>query len=252
VLGEWGPRVPFWAAAALAGIAFLYGLAVLPESLPRDKRMAFSWRRANPFGALALLRSHPELTGLSVVNFLLFFAHHIFSAVFVLYAAHRYGWSTAEIGTSLALWGVLDVLIQGVAVGPVVKRFGDRKTMEFGLIMGAIGLAVLGMAPDGLTFVLGIFVSALWGFAMPTLQSLMTRLVSESEQGQLQGANMSVSSIAGIASPLFFGWVYSISVGPAAVVKAPGLSFLLAAAILLAAGLMGLAVSRRAVRRSVP
>jgi MFS transporter, DHA1 family, tetracycline resistance protein len=252
VLGEWGPRVPFWAAAVLAGIAFLYGLIVLPESLPREKRMAFSWRRANPFGALKLLRSHPELTGLSIVNFLLFFAHHIFSAVFVLYAAHRYGWSTAEIGMSLALWGVLDVLIQGLAVGPAVKRFGDRRTMVFGLLIGAIGLAVLGVAPDYRIFVLGIFVSALWGFAMPTLQSLMTRRVSESEQGQLQGANMSVSSIAGIASPLFFGWVYSISVGPAAAVDAPGLSFLIAAAILLSAGLMGIAVSRRAVRRSEP
>jgi MFS transporter, DHA1 family, tetracycline resistance protein len=249
VLGEWGPRVPFWAAAVLAGIAFLYGLVVLPESLPPEKRMAFSWRRANPFGALKLLRSHPELTGLSIVNFLLFFAHHIFSAVFVLYAGHRYGWSTAEVGMSLALWGVLDVLIQGVAVGPAVKRFGDRKTMVFGLVIGAIGLAVLGLAPGDRIFIAGIFVSALWGFAMPTIQSLMTRLVSESEQGQLQGANMSVSSIAGIASPLFFGWVYSISVGPAAAVDAPGLSFLIAAAILLGAGLMGLAVSRRAVRR---
>ena len=252
VLGEWGPRVPFWAAALLAGIAFLYGLIVLPESLPPEKRMPFSWRRANPFGALKLLRSHPELTGLSIVNFLLFFAHHIFSAVFVLYAGHRYGWSTAQVGMSLALWGVLDVLIQGLAVGPAVKRFGDRKTMVFGLVIGAIGLAVLGLARGDRIFIAGIFVSALWGFAMPTIQSLMTRLVSESEQGQLQGANMSVSSIAGIASPLFFGWVYSISVGPGAALDAPGLSFLIAAAILLAAGLMGLAVSRRAVRRSAP
>src|SRR5687768_7850665 len=81
-LGEFGPRVPFWAAAGLSGVAFLYGLFVLPESLREVKRMAFSWARANPFGALRLLGSHPELTGLSVVNFLLYFAHHVFSAVF--------------------------------------------------------------------------------------------------------------------------------------------------------------------------
>src|SRR3546814_14591962 len=81
--------------------------------------MDFSWRRANPFGALKLLRSHPELTGLSAVNFLLYFAHHVFSAVFVLYAAYRYGWSAWEVGLVLALAGALDMLVQGVLVGPL-------------------------------------------------------------------------------------------------------------------------------------
>lgn len=209
LLGEWGPRVPFWAAALLGGIAFLYGLLVLPESLPREKRMAFSWTRANPFGALKLLRSHPELSGLSIVNFLLYFAHHVFSAVFVLYAAFRYGWSSWEIGLSLALWGVLDVGVQAILVGPVVKRLGDRKTMAIGLFFGAAGLALLGLAETGWAFIAGIFISSLWGLAMPTLLSLMTQRVSESEQGQLQGANMSVASVAGILSPLFFGWIYS-------------------------------------------
>src|SRR3546814_17800100 len=93
--------------------------------------MDFSWRRANPFGALKLLRSHPELTGLSAVNFLLYFAHHVFSAVFVLYAAYRYGWSAWEVGLVLALAGALDMLVQGVLVGPLVKMWGDRKTMIF-------------------------------------------------------------------------------------------------------------------------
>ena len=210
--------------------------------------MAFSWSRANPFGALRLLRSHPELSGLAVVNFLLFFAHHVFSAVFVLYAAYRYGWSTWEVGMGLALWGVLDILVQAVAVGPTVKRFGDRNTMVVGLMIGAVGLALLGFAPNSEGFILGIFVSALWGLAMPTLQSLMTQRVSESEQGQLQGANNSVGSIAGVVSPLFFGWVYSVSVGQSAPVPAPGLAFFIAAAILFAAAAMGRFVGRRAAR----
>ncbi|HEY0626481.1 MAG TPA: TCR/Tet family MFS transporter [Allosphingosinicella sp.] len=244
VLGEWGPRVPFWGAAILSGLAFLYGLVVLPESLPPEKRMAFSWARANPFGALKLLGSHPELTGLAIVNFLLFFAHHVFSAVFVLYAAYRYGWSTAEVGFALALWGVLDVLVQAFLVGPTVKRFGDRKTMVFGLFVGAAGLALLGLAPTDWTFVIAIFVSALWGLSMPTIQSLMTQRVSESEQGQLQGANMSVGSIAGVASPLFFGWVYSRSVGDAAWFDAPGLAFVIAGVVLLGGAAMGIVAGR--------
>ncbi|HZW17023.1 MAG TPA: TCR/Tet family MFS transporter [Brevundimonas sp.] len=247
-LGEFGPRVPFWFAAGLSGVAFLYGLLVLPESLAPEKRMKFSWGRANPVGALILLRRHTELSGLAVVNFLLYFAHHVFSAVFVLYAALRYGWGPVEVGLLLALVGVLDMIVQGVLVGPVVKRLGDRATMVFGLFGGTVGIAAMGWAPSGLWFILAMLPNALWGLAMPTLQSLMTRRVGEDEQGQLQGANMSVASIAGVASPLFFGWIYSISAGEGAPVPHPGLAFFLAAAVLLLAALIGWWVGRRAER----
>lgn len=241
VLGEISPRAPFWAAAVLSGITFLYGLFILPESLPQERRMAFSWTRANPFGALKLLRSHPELSGLAVVNFLLYFAHHVFSVVFVLYAAHKHGWTPMYLGFALALAGILEMIVQAGLVGPAVKRWGDRRTMVAGLVMGSLGLASMGLAPTGLLFTLALFPNALWALAMPTLQSLMTRRVSESEQGQLQGANMSVGSIAGIASPLFFGWMYEMTVG-----DAPGVSFLIAAGILAAGAVLAAFVSRRA------
>lgn len=241
VLGEISPRAPFWAAAVLSGITFLYGLFILPESLPQERRMAFSWTRANPFGALKLLRSHPELSGLAVVNFLLYFAHHVFSVVFVLYAAHKHGWTPMYLGFALALAGILEMIVQAGLVGPAVKRWGDRRTMVTGLVMGSLGLASMGLAPTGLLFTLALFPNALWALAMPTLQSLMTRRVSESEQGQLQGANMSVGSIAGIASPLFFGWMYEMTVG-----DAPGVSFLIAAGILGAGAVLAAFVSRRA------
>ena len=229
VFGEISPRAPFWVAAGLSGIAFLYGVLVLPESLAEEKRMEFSWRRANPFGAMKLLRSHPELSGLAIVNFLLHFAHHVFSAVFVLYAGFRYGWGAWEVGTLLALVGVLDMAVQGAIVGPAVKRFGDRAVMTFGLFGGAIGMACMGLAPNSMMFTLAMFPNAVWGLAMPTLQSLMTQRVSESEQGQLQGANMSVASIAGVMSPLFFGAVYAFSVREASPLPFPGTAFLLAA-----------------------
>lgn len=247
-LGEFGPRVPFWFAAGLSGVAFLYGLLVLPESLPPEKRMTFSWARANPVGSLILLRRHTELSGLAIVNFLLYFAHHVFSAVFVLYAALRYGWGPVEVGLLLALVGVLDMIVQGGLVGPVVKRLGDRTTMVLGLVGGTVGIAAMGWAPSGLWFILAMLPNALWGLAMPTLQSLMTRRVGEDEQGQLQGANMSVASIAGVASPLFFGWIYSISAGEGAPVPHPGLAFFLAAVVLLLAAVIGWWVGRRAER----
>lgn len=246
VLGEISLRAPFWAAAGLSGIAFLYGLIVLPESLPVERRMGFSWRRANPFGAFRLLRSHPDLSRLAIVAFLLYFAHHIFSAVFVLYAGDRYGWGAWQVGTLLALTGALDMGVQAVLVGPVVKRLGDRATMVIGLCFGAVGLASMGLAPTGWLFVAAMFPNSLWGLAMPTMQSLATRHVSESEQGQLQGATNSVGAIAGIASPLFFGWVYSLSTGATPVLPFIGTGFLIAAGILAAAAILGWIVERDA------
>ncbi|WP_226468658.1 TCR/Tet family MFS transporter [Luteimonas panaciterrae] len=248
VLGEWSPRAPFWVAAAMSAMAFLYGAFILPESLPKERRMTFSWKRANPLGALRLLRSHPELTGLATVNFLLYFSHHVFSAVFVLYAGHRYGLGAWQVGLMLALAGVLELIVQGVLTGPAVKRFGDRKVMVFGLFAGTVGIACMGLAPTGLAFTLALFPNALWTLAMPTLQSLMTQRVSESEQGQLQGANHSVGSIAGVLSPLFFGAVYAASVGPDAPFPHIGAAFLIAALVLLAAAVLGWLVARRAQR----
>lgn len=234
VLGEWGPRTPFWVAAALSGIAFLYGLFVLPESLPKERRMAFAWSRANPLGAFRLLRRHAELTGLAWVYFLLYFTHHVFSAVFVLYAAHRYGFGPFETGLLLAFAGLLEMLVQIFLVGRVSAWLGDRRTMVVGLVLGAFGILGMGVAPTGWLFIAALVPNALWSLALPTIQSLMTRLVSEREQGQLQGANNSVASVAGVISPLFFGAVYGVSVG-----FAPGLVFVIAAVVLLGGAAIG-------------
>lgn len=269
-LGELGPRAPFWFAAVLSGVAFLYGLFVLPESLAPEKRMAFSWRRANPVGALILLKRHAELTGLAVVNFLLYFAHHVFSAVFVLYAALRYGWGPVQVGLLLALVGALDMVVQGLLTGPVTQRLGERPTLVLGLIGGTIGIALMGWAPTGWAFIAAMLPNALWGLAMPTIQALMTRRVGEDEQGQLQGANNSVGAIAGVLSPLFFGWIYTHStgghfqsvaqwiegwagVGPASRLLVgglydPGLAFYLAAVVLLLAAVIGWITGRNATR----
>lgn len=234
VLGEWGPRTPFWVAAALSAVAFLYGLFVLPESLPKERRMAFAWSRANPLGAFRLLRRHAELTGLAWVYFMLYFAHHVFSAVFVLYAAHRYGFGPLETGLLLAFAGLLEMLVQIFLVGRVSARLGDRRTMVVGLVLGAFGILGMGIAPTGWLFIAALVPNALWSLALPTIQSLMTRLVSEREQGQLQGANNSVASVAGVISPLFFGAVYGVSV-----VAMPGLVFVIAAVVLLGGAAIG-------------
>ncbi|MBV1691173.1 TCR/Tet family MFS transporter [Novosphingobium sp. G106] len=237
MLGEWGPRVPFWVAAGLSALAFVYGWLVLPESLPAERRMAFAWSRANPLGALRLLRSHAELSGLAVVTLLFYFAHHVFSVVYVLYAEHRYGFGPFEVGVMLAFAGALDMAVQGWLTGQVTKRLGDLRTMVIGLGFGSVGLLAMGLAPTGGLFVAALLPNALWGLALPTLLSLMTQRVSEREQGQIQGASNSVASLAGVASPLFFGWVYSLSAAGS------GLSFYIAAGILACAAAIGLATA---------
>lgn len=239
VAGEWGLRAPFWVAAALSGLAFVYGLFVLPESLPVERRMAFSWQRANPIGALKLLRSHPQLPLLAGVNFAVNFCHYVFHTVFVLYAAHRFGFGSAGVGVLLALTSVLDVFVQAWLVGRCVNAFGDSRVLRFGLFAGVVGLLAMGLAPNAAGFIAGLCTTTLWGMTIPTLQSLMSRRVSESEQGQLQGANLSVGAIAGIGAPLVFGAVYTWATATSENVALLGAPFVLAAAFLLIAALLG-------------
>lgn len=239
VLGEFNPRAPFWAAAGLSLVAFLYGALVLPESLPLERRMAFSWRRANPLGALTLLRSHAELFGLALVTFLAHFSHYVFQAVFVLYAAHRFGWSPLEVGGLLALVGVCDIVVQGFLVGPVVKGLGEGRALVAALAIGALGFVAMGMAGAGWVFVASMVPMSLWGIAGPAAQALMTQQVSLSEQGQLQGALMSLTCIAGVVAPVIFGGVYALFIGEWAGLELPGAPFLLAGVVLGLASWLG-------------
>jgi DHA1 family tetracycline resistance protein-like MFS transporter len=250
MFGEISLRMPFWVAAGLCGLAFLYGYFVVPESLAPEKRTPFSWAKANPMGAFRLLLSHPELTGLALVTFLMHFAHQVFQVVFVLYAGDRYGWTPFQIGLLLALAGVLDMAVQGLLVGPMVRRWGDRPVMVIGLFSGAVGMALMGLAATGGMFVVAMIVTGFWGLAMPTLLSLMSARVSESEQGQLQGANNSVMSLAGILSPLAFGGIYSLSVGPHPAFPLVGSAFLIGSVILLGAAVLGFVVAQQV--RSAP
>src|SRR5216684_693069 len=149
LLGHYNLRAPFWAAAVLSMANFLYGIFVLPESLPRERRAKSAWHMANPLGSLTLLRSHPELAGLSVVVFLYYLAHQSLQNVWVLYTEYRYGWNTKSVGISLALVGICAVIVSGGMVGPYVKKFGERLSLTSGLFFGVLGYVGFAMAPKG-------------------------------------------------------------------------------------------------------
>src|SRR5262249_7989306 len=149
LLGKVNPRFPFWAAAGLTLLNALYGLFVLPESLAPESRKAFSWRRANPVGSLALLRSHPELLGLSSVNFIYMLAHQVLPSVFVLYAGFRYGWDAPATGLTLTVVGIFNIIVQAGLVNRIVERFGERRALLAGVFFGGGGFSGLRPGADG-------------------------------------------------------------------------------------------------------
>jgi MFS transporter, DHA1 family, tetracycline resistance protein len=212
-----------------------YGFLVLPESLPPQSRMAFGWRRANPVGALVLLRSHHELFGLAAVAFLGYLAHAVLPSTSVLYMGYRYGWGTAAVGFMMAGVGVAAMIVQGGLIRPITARFGERATLLAGSLSGAAGFFTYGVAPEGWIFCLGIPIMAFWGLSGPAIQALMSRRVRLSEQGQLQGAIASINGVAGLLGPTLFTEVFAYFIGPDVVGHLPGAPFLLASLLLVSA-----------------
>lgn len=236
LLGEFGgPRTPFVFAAVFSLLNAAYGLFVLPESLDPEHRAAFSWKRANPVGALVLLRRHPELMGLAAVAFLSNLAQVSLPTTVVLYVIHRFGWGTGQVGVTLAVVGVALAVVQVAVLGRYVKRFGKPSAVIVGLLFGAAGLAATGLAATGAAVWLAVPLLALWGLSGPAVQGLMTRHVSMSEQGQLQGANASLTGISELLGPTVFSLVFAFGVKAGQPAWAAGAPFLLGAALLLTA-----------------
>jgi DHA1 family tetracycline resistance protein-like MFS transporter len=237
LLGGLDLRLPFLVAAGVTLVAAAYGLLVLPESLPREHRAEFSWRKANPVAALGFLGSHPELKWLSVVNFLMQFAHSVMPTLFILYAGNRYGWSLRVTGPVLAFAGVCMMLVQSLLVPRAVPRLGEVGAVVAGLFAGALGVAIYGLAPTGALFLLGAPVGALLGLFGPGFQALATRRVGPSEQGRLQGANSAIAGLTAMVAPATFGFIYAWSVAPGQG-RFAGTAFLFAAGLLATAGLV--------------
>jgi MFS transporter, DHA1 family, tetracycline resistance protein len=245
LLGGFGPRVPFWVAAALSLLNAAYGLLVLPESLPPERRAPLVWRRANPIGALAILKGRAVLRGLATMMFLRHVAHAALPSIFVLYATYRYGWDARTVGLALAGVGVGSLIVQGALVAPFVRRFGETSALLWGLAFGAVGFAIYALAPTGAVFCVGIALLSLWGLSWAASQGLMTRHVAATEQGRLQGLDGSLRGIADLIGPGLFTLLFAHFIAPGR--DAPGAPFLLAALLQVAA----IALAWRATRSPV-
>jgi len=243
-LGAHHLRTPFWAAAGLSLANFFYGLLVLPESLPPERRAKSAWHMANPIGSLNILRSHPELAGLSVVITLYYLAHTSLPSMWTLYTEYRYAWNHLDVGLSLSVVGICSAAVSGFLVGPCVKRFGERFSLIAGLFFGTLGFLGFALAARGALVLAIIPLIALWGIAGPAIQSLMSQRVDPSSQGKLQGAINSLRAITGMAGPTLFTQVFTHAIAPGSSLHSPGAPYFLAGLLLLSSLLLALYVIR--------
>ncbi|HEY7982448.1 MAG TPA: TCR/Tet family MFS transporter [Candidatus Eremiobacteraceae bacterium] len=236
LLGGFNPHFPFWVAAAFSLANALYGTFVLPESLPPEKRATtIQWGRANPLGSLRLLRSHPELSSLSVVAFLSALGSQSLQTVWVLFTIFQYNWDPRAIGFSLAMVGISTAVVQGGLVRPFVARFGERSALLVGLVCGVISLTMFALAATPLLFWAGIAVMAVWGFSPTATQSFMSKRVSPLEQGELQGAVSSIRSLTALIGPGLFTFTFAYFIGGQGTWHFAGAAWLLGALIVAAA-----------------
>ncbi|HEY8596316.1 MAG TPA: TCR/Tet family MFS transporter [Devosiaceae bacterium] len=234
ILGEFGHRVPFYAAAGLAFANFLYGLIVLPESLTVRNRRRFDLKRANPFGAVLALRQYPSVVWLLASLFIFALAGQAYPAVWNFFTIERFQWTSSQIGLSLGVFGLLFALWQGILISPTIKRFGESVTVLLG--MGAAAIAFFGTAfintPVGLYGYL--VVGSLSGLAGPALNGLMSRQVPDNQQGELQGAVNAANSLSTIIGPVAATQLFSFfTTSPRAPTYFPGVPFLGAGILIL-------------------
>ena len=233
LLGEFGPRVPFYAAAVLSLLNWLYGFLILPESLPLDKRREFSWKRANPIGSLVNLKRYPVLAGLIFAMFFVYIASHAVQSTWAYFTMYRFDWGEAEVGYSLGFVGVLSALVQGLLIRWLIPKIGQNAAVYIGMILYAFGLVLFSMAGEGWMVYPYMVVYCLGGIAGPALQGIMSNQVPSNEQGELQGALTSMMSLTSIIGPPVMTGLFAFFTGPGAPIELPGAPMMLGAALVL-------------------
>ncbi len=249
LLGAVDPRAPFWAAAAVALANGLYGLIVLPESLPADRRAPLRWASANPIGSLSLIVSRPGLPILALILLLLWFAMHAMNSVFVLYTAYRYDWDPMALGIFCSVLGAVNIVITSQLTGRAVTWLGERKVLIAGLGAQTLGYLAVGLSPTGVWFWIANIPMALANIAGPALQAMMTSKVEPDEQGRLQGAMMSVGSLTGLFGPIAFTQIFALAVAAGREPGWSGITILCGAVLTLLAWVLTLVFARDAPKR---
>lgn len=248
LLGQIDIHYPFYAAGAVTLLNWLYGLIVLPESLPADRRRPVRIGRMNPVGAYAGLVRYPLVLGLASALFLLNVAMFALHSTWVLYTGHRYGWGPLQVGLSLFAVGLTAAVVQGFLARKIVPRMGEGRAAIAGIAIGILAYLGYGFATEGWMIYAVIALASLGGIAGPAMQSLIARAVDPTERGTIQGALTSLQSLANIAGPLVGTAVFAYAIAPepgGLGDRVPGLSFFVCAALAALGWVVALAVIKR-------
>ena len=238
LLGQYGSRVPFYAAAILCFVNFIYGYFVLPESLTPEKRRAFDWKAANPIGALARLKKFPNIIILVAAMFFMYFASHAVHGNWSFYTMYRYDWDERMVGISLGVIGLLVAVVQGGLVRFVNPRIGNGKSILIGFALNAIGQFLIAFAVQEWMVFLFLLPYCLGGLAGPAIQSEITNHVPANEQGQIQGTLASLNSATATFGPLVMTTIFYYFTHDTAPFKFPGAPFVLASLLMIMAWIM--------------
>ncbi len=236
LLGSLGPRIPFYAAAALALLNCTYGYFVLPESLSKENRRPFNWKRANPVGSLLHLKKYPAITGLALSILLIYIAAHAVMSTWSYYGMYRFNWNERMIGLSLGMVGLMVALVQGLLIRFINPKLGNERSIYFGVGLYTIGMLLFALANQGWMMFLFIVPYCLGGVTMPALQAIMAGHVPRNEQGELQGGITSLMSLAAIIGPLLMNNLFFYFTHNNAPVHLPGAPYFLGSVLMFCSG----------------
>jgi MFS transporter, DHA1 family, tetracycline resistance protein len=245
-LGDFGLKIPFITAAGLALLNVLYGYFVLPESLSKENRRPFEWRRANPWGSLMQLKKYPSVSGLIVSLILIYLAAHAVQSTWTFFTMQRFNWSKSLVGYSLGLVGLLSGLVQGLLIRVTIPKLGQKKSIVYGLLMYTVGLFLFAFASQGWMMFAILVIYCLGGIAGPALQGLISGQIPSNEQGELQGGLTSLMSVTSIIGPPMMTNLFAWFTGKAAPVHFPGAAFFAGAVLMLVSTLLAALSFKRA------
>lgn len=232
ISADWGARAPFWIAASLSLINFLYGYFVLPESLAVKNRRRFEWKRANPVGSLLNLKKYPVITSLVLTLFLVQLAAHAVQSTWSFYTMFKFKWTETMVGYSLGVVGLLIAVVQGLLIRIVIPKLGQAYSVFFGLVLYAVGMLLFGFATEGWMMFAILFIYCTGGIAGPALQGIISSQVKPSEQGELQGGLTSLMSVTSIIGPLIMNNLFATFSKKSAPVFFPGMPYVVAACLI--------------------
>ena len=233
ISSKWGTNVPFLIAAGLTLLNVIYGYFVLPESLSKDNRRAFEWKRANPISSLKNLRKYPVVSGLVISLVLTFIASHAVQSNWSFYTMYKFNWTAEIVGYSLAVVGVLVAFVQGFLIRKIIPRLGQVKSIYLGMSFSALGLLLFGLASESWMMFAFLIPYCLGGIAGPSIQGVISSQVPANEQGELQGALRSLMSLCGVFGPLLMTNLFAFATAKNSTFHVPGAPFFLASCLTL-------------------